>query len=240
MADREPQARTGSTGPDYFASRRSRSCSISCCETTFPSRTSCRPSSTICRTYSRYWISSSEQSSGRLSRIWRATCLGLAMIHSTPRAAATSTRPAGRSRPVQKAANTGDKTVWKDRLPIVESRVSEACTTAPEPHTKGAGHGEGYHLRRNGRAQGCHQAGGAAAGRDEACGVATGEREGGGAADGEEGAAAGAGGGALLLRSGSLRLRAAAMDPGGWGRLLGDRTVSDPAQAGRSDQDRSS
>src|SRR3970040_3081095 len=136
--------------------------------------------------------------------------------------------------------NTGDKTVWKDRLPIVESRVSEACTAAPEPHTKGAGHGEGYHLRRNGRAQGCHQAGGAAAGRDEACGVATGEREGGGAADGEEGAAAGAGGGALLLRSGSLRLRAAAMDPGGLGGLLGDRTVSDPPQAGRAEQDRSS
>ena len=33
---------------------------------------------------------------------------------------------------------------------------------------------------------------------------------------------------------------AAAMDPGGWGRLHGDRTVSDPAQAGRSHQDRSS
>jgi hypothetical protein len=42
------------------------------------------------------------------------------------------------------------------------------------------------------------------------------------------------------LRGGSVRLRAAAMDPGGRGRLHGDRTVSDPAQAGRSHQDRSS
>ena len=39
--------------------------------------------------------------------------------------------------------NTAHKTVWKDRLPFVSSRVSEASTAALEPHTKGAGHGKG-------------------------------------------------------------------------------------------------
>ena len=39
--------------------------------------------------------------------------------------------------------NTGDKTVWSDRLTIVGSRVSGTAKRTGEPHRKGAAHVEG-------------------------------------------------------------------------------------------------
>ena len=70
-------------------------------------------------------------------------------------------RAKSRSQPYrtsQTGTVTTPKTVWKDRLPFVVSRVSEPVKAAPEPHTKGAGHGKAYHLRWTGRAQGGDQA----------------------------------------------------------------------------------
>ena len=119
---------------------------------------------------------------------------------------------------------------------FANSRVTDARHA--EPHAKGAGQEDDYHIRGDGCTRAGDPRGGAGAGGPAARGVAAGERAEGGEAARATAEAHGAGAGRGVLRGRSGWLRAAAPARGPRHRMPGDRAGADPQAARRPRQDR--